>query len=168
MLLASIFLLWCVRIEVITADCLSAYASSILARIAKIMNRIFINGCFDILHTGHLNLLEHASSLGGFVLVAIDSDRRVRASKGMTRPVNSAADRVRMLRALRMVDSVLVFDSDLELKNIIKEYEPDVMVKGKDYKDRPIIGSQYCKRIEFVELNEKSTTKTLQSAVAGR
>ena len=124
---------------------------------------IFVNGCFDILHVGHLNLLEYAYSQGEFVLVAVDSDRRVKASKGTNRPVNNQHDRVRMLAALRSVDKVVIFDTDQELENIIKDYSPDVMVKGSDYQNKPIIGSQYCKRIKFVELNSHSSTQKLKS-----
>ena len=127
------------------------------------MTRVFVNGTFDIVHRGHLEMLKHARSLGNEVLVAIDSDRRVQELKGKTRPINNQTDRQFMLESIKYVDRVCVFDSDEELINIIKQYGVDVMVKGSDYKGYPIIGQEYCKHIEFFKLkNEYSTTKTIQ------
>jgi len=125
--------------------------------------KIFVNGTFDVLHTGHLNLLKAAKDLGGFVLVAIDSDSRVKKLKGKDRPINNQLDRIEMLLALRYVDKVIVFSNDDELDYICKTYHPDVMVKGSDYVDKPIIGARWCDDIHYVELNDKSTTKTIQS-----
>lgn len=132
------------------------------------MIRVFVNGTFDVLHQGHLALLEHAHSLGT-VLVAIDSDRRVSKLKGPARPINSESERIAMLKALRWVEDVRVFDSDQELENIIKTYAPQVMVKGSDYENKPIIGAGFCDRIEFFQrLNEYSTTKKIQDIVSRR
>lgn len=126
------------------------------------MKNIFVNGTFDILHPGHVQLLNYARSLGDSLIVAIDSDRRVRELKGASRPINSEDDRKLMLESLRSVDTVWFFDSDQELEDICRLYNP-VMVKGSDYKGKHIIGQQYCKEIVFYDRIEPySTTRTIQ------
>lgn len=128
--------------------------------------KIVVNGSFDIIHYGHLKLLEYAKSLYGdsFLLVLIDSDRRIAELKGSDRPVNTELERKELLSALRWVDDVKIFNSDNELTTLIKEFQPDVMVKGSDYIDKPIIGAEYCKDIKFYERIEPySTTKKIQS-----
>jgi len=126
------------------------------------MKTIFVNGTFDILHPGHVQLLNYARSLGDSLIVAIDSDRRVQELKGKDRPVNSEDDRKCMLENLRSVDSVWLFDSDQELEDICRLYNP-VMVKGSDYRDRAIVGQQYCKEIVFYDRIEPySTTRAIQ------
>lgn len=126
------------------------------------MKNIFVNGTFDILHPGHVQLLNYARSLGDSLIVAIDSDRRVQELKGTSRPINSEDDRKLMLESLRSVDTVWVFDSDQELEDICRLYNP-VMVKGSDYKGKHIIGQQYCKEIVFYDRIEPySTTRAIQ------
>ena len=129
------------------------------------MKKIVVNGTFDILHLGHLRLLEYARSFpNSYVLVLIDSDRRVKELKGKDRPINNEYERACFLSALRSVDRVEIFDSDEELRNYIREFDPDIMVKGSDYKDKPIIGSEYCKEILFYDrLGKYSTTNKIQS-----
>ena len=128
--------------------------------------KIFVNGTFDIIHVGHIKLLNYARSLGDHLLVAIDSDRRVRQLKGTVRPVHNQDERKLLLENLRSVDSVEIFNTDDELEHIITLYEPDVMVKGSDYRNRPIIGEEQCGRIEFFErINEYSTTQTIQHII---
>jgi D-beta-D-heptose 7-phosphate kinase/D-beta-D-heptose 1-phosphate adenosyltransferase len=125
--------------------------------------KIFVNGTFDIVHVGHIKLLNYARGLGHHLLVAIDSDRRVRQLKGSDRPIHNQAERKLLLENLRSVDSVEIFNTDDELEHIITLYEPDVMVKGSDYRNRPIIGEEQCGRIEFFErIDEYSTTRTIQ------
>jgi len=128
------------------------------------MTRVVVNGTFDILHVGHIELLRHAKSYpNAYVLVLIDTDRRVSELKGPSRPINNVQERIAMLMALRYVDAVNTFDSDEELAFRIRNWNPDVMVKGSDYKDKPIIGAEYCKEIDFYErLEEFSTTKKIQ------
>lgn len=130
------------------------------------MVKIIVNGTFDIVHRGHIELLNYAKSLGGWLLVCIDTDRRVKELKGETRPINNQYDRQFMLQNLQAVDAVRFFDSAEELEEICRIYEPDIMVKGSDYKDKPIVGSQYCKEIKFVDLvNGYSTTNTIKNIV---
>jgi D-beta-D-heptose 7-phosphate kinase/D-beta-D-heptose 1-phosphate adenosyltransferase len=128
------------------------------------MTRVVINGTFDIIHLGHLKLLQYAKSFSdSYVLVLTDSDRRIRELKGPTRPVNNEYERCSMLFALKYVDRVETFDSDQELIDLIKGFKPDVMVKGSDYRNRPIIGAEYCKEIKFYDRVEPySTTKAIQ------
>lgn len=127
------------------------------------MTKVIVNGTFDILHKGHLKMLEYARSLGDQVLVCIDSDSRVKELKGTSRPINNQYDRAFMLASLRYVDMVWTFDSDENLIKQIKLYNPDIMVKGSDWKDKPIVGEEFCGRIEFFErIHGYSTTETIQ------
>lgn len=124
--------------------------------------KIIVNGTFDILHRGHLEMLEYASELGS-LLVCIDSDSRVKQLKGLSRPVNCQDDRMYMLESLKFVDWVKVFSSEQDLIDIIKDYQPDIMVKGSDYKNKPIVGEHLIKEIKFYDRVEPySTTKTIQ------
>jgi D-beta-D-heptose 7-phosphate kinase/D-beta-D-heptose 1-phosphate adenosyltransferase len=133
------------------------------------MTKIFVNGVFDLLHWGHLTLLQQARSWGDHLHVAIDSDRRVRELKGPDRPIRNQAERQALLEALRCVDQVTVFDSDQGLRDVIAEYAPDIMVKGSDYRDRAIIGGDLCGSIRFVNtLDGHSTTSTIARIAAGR
>jgi len=125
--------------------------------------KIIVNGTFDILHRGHIELLEYAKSLGEFLLVCIDTDRRVAELKGQDRPINNQNDRQFMLNGLKAVDAVWTFDSEEALENICQMYQPDIMVKGSDYRGKPIVGARYCKEIKFVELVDGySTTNIIQ------
>lgn len=128
------------------------------------MTRVVVNGTFDILHVGHVRLLQVAKSFpNAYVLVLLDTDRRITELKGPTRPIHNELDRCTMMFALKSVDRVETFDSDDELRNLIKEFDPDVMVKGSDYQGQPIIGAEYCKKIHFFDrYRDYSTTKTIQ------
>ena len=131
--------------------------------------KIFVNGTFDIIHSGHIKLLNYAASLGDHLLVAIDTDRRVAELKGPTRPINNEYERVGLMINIKGVDQVRVFDSDSELEKIIQDYAPDIMVKGSDYKDQPIVGAKYCKQIVFFDrIDEYSTTKKIQDIISRR
>lgn len=133
------------------------------------MVKVFVNGSFDVLHRGHIELLNWAASLGSHLLVALDSDRRITEKKGVERPFNDWSNRSALMSNLRMVDAVKMFDSDQELIDIIKEYRPDVMVVGGDWRGKPIIGSQWAGRVEFFDrVNGESTTKTLQRYIDRR
>jgi D-beta-D-heptose 7-phosphate kinase/D-beta-D-heptose 1-phosphate adenosyltransferase len=128
------------------------------------MKKVFVNGTFDILHVGHIALLDYAKSLGDQLVVGIDSDDRVRLLKGSNRPINSQLERGTLLSAFKSVDKVFVFDTDDELRSLIQAC--DIMVKGSDYRDKHIVGADVCKEIIFFErLNGYSTTEKIQHIV---
>ena len=130
------------------------------------MTRVFVNGTFDILHRGHLALLSYARSLGDEVIVAIDTDERVKELKGPTRPINSCLDRTVMLQSLKTVDKVFSFSSDEELENLVKTTEPDIMVVGSDWKGKSVIGSMYSAELKFFDrLEDYATSKTIQCII---
>lgn len=128
------------------------------------MKKIFVNGTFDIIHPGHLALLTYASSLGTELLIAIDSDRRVKEKKGSERPINNEDIRAKILFHIKGVDRVLIFDTDQDLRDAIKEYEPDIMIVGSDYKNKEVIGSEYAKELIFFERDKRySSTKIIKN-----
>lgn len=128
------------------------------------MKRVMVNGTFDILHRGHLDLLRFARQQGDQLLVAIDTDRRVKELKGLSRPINNQDDRKLMLCSLRDVDIVMLFDSKEELINIMKEYRPDIYVKGSDWNhDKPSTAHEYSKQVIYYErIPNYSTTGLIQ------
>jgi D-beta-D-heptose 7-phosphate kinase/D-beta-D-heptose 1-phosphate adenosyltransferase len=103
---------------------------------------VFTNGCFDLLHPGHLSLLEDASTLGDVLVVAINGDDSVRRLKGEGRPIYPAEERAELLLALRWVDAVTVFDEDTP-QVVIEEIRPDVLVKGAEYGAGEIVGEAF-------------------------
>jgi len=133
------------------------------------MKKVFVNGAFDVLHSGHLSLLDFAGMLGGHLLVAIDTDEKIRYNKGADRPFNNLKNRKHLMSMLKPVNNVVSFDSDKELIDIIRRYKPDVMVKGSDWRGKTIVGEEYCREVVFFErTNNESTTKTLQDFVDRR
>ena len=106
---------------------------------------VFTNGCFDILHPGHARYLYSAQKLGDFLIVAVNSDRSVKAIKGPSRPILGQDVRAEMLAALACVDGVFVFDEDNPLK-VIQHLLPDVLVKGGDWQENKIIGADAVKK----------------------
>jgi D-beta-D-heptose 7-phosphate kinase/D-beta-D-heptose 1-phosphate adenosyltransferase len=105
--------------------------------------KIFVNGTFDILHRGHLELLNFARGLGDFLMVGIDTDDRVKEKKGTTRPIHNQEERKFFLENLKSVDEVKFFSSDQELEELIKSFQPDIMVVGSDWKGKSVIGAYY-------------------------
>lgn len=126
--------------------------------------KVMVNGTFDIIHRGHLMMLQHAKSLGDHLLVAIDTDRRVKELKGENRPINNQDDRRYMLESLKCVNTVYFFDSKEELIDLMKEYQPDIYVKGSDWnRDRPSTAEQYCKQVIYYDrVSDYSTTNIIQ------
>jgi D-beta-D-heptose 7-phosphate kinase/D-beta-D-heptose 1-phosphate adenosyltransferase len=127
------------------------------------MKRVFVNGTFDVLHLGHLAMLNYAKTLGDHLVVAIDSDERVKRLKGPSRPINNVNERKVMLENLKAVDQVEIFDTDEDLINIIKTC--DIMVKGGDYKTLPVIGKEYVTVVLFERIDEYSSTKKIQHII---
>ena len=101
--------------------------------------KIFVNGTFDILHRGHIELLNYAKSLGDFLLVGIDTDDRVKEKKGPTRPIHSQEERKFFLENLKAVDEVRFFSNDKELEGLVKSFKPDIMIVGSDWKVNPLL-----------------------------
>jgi len=107
---------------------------------------VFTNGCFDILHPGHVELLRRAGELGQYLLVGINSDRSVRSlDKGAGRPAQDERARATVLGALSAVDGVLIFDEETPLR-LIEALRPDVLVKGGDYKPEQVVGREFVER----------------------
>lgn len=106
---------------------------------------VFTNGCFDILHPGHIDLLERAKALGTKLVVGINSDQSVKAIKGAERPFINQNERREILLGLKSVDEVLIFD-ELTPENIIRQIKPDVLVKGGDWSENEIVGSEFVKQ----------------------
>lgn len=128
------------------------------------MKKVFVNGTFDLLHEGHIALINYAKSLGNELNVAIDSDDRVKRLKGQDRPINNQTERSTVLINLKAVDNVYIFDTDDELEYLVSLH--DVMVKGSDYKDKPIIGQEFCKELIFFDrIDGFSTTQKIQDIV---
>ena len=124
---------------------------------------IWTNGCFDVLHRGHVELFRYAKSLGGKLHVGIDSDHKVNKDKGPTRPVFSEDDRRFMVNSISYVDRTHVFDSTHELEQLIKKISPDIMVIGSDWKDKTVIGEEYTKELKFFNrIDRYSTTEILE------
>ena len=128
------------------------------------MKKVWINGCFDILHYGHFKLIEYAKTFGDILVIGIDSDNRVKQLKGNDRPFHSQYQREFNLMQINGVTDVVIFDTDTELRNHLKEFNPDIFVIGDEYMYKPIIGGEYAKEMKFFgKINGFSTTKLLDN-----
>ena len=128
------------------------------------MKLVWTNGCFDVLHRGHFEMLKYAKSLGDIVMVGIDSDEKVKKDKGSDRPFNSAEDRKFALESIKYVDKVLIFKSREHLENLIEMLEPEYMVIGSDWKGKTVVGEQHCTELKFFDRIEGySTTNILEN-----
>lgn len=121
---------------------------------------MFTNGCFDILHVGHVELLKFCRSFNGRVVVGLNSDNSVKRLKGENRPINCEEDRKNILQALKYVDDVIIFDEDTPLK-LIKQLKPNIIVKGSDYKIENVVGNDISTVVLFNYVPNKSTTKII-------
>ena len=122
---------------------------------------IFTNGCFDIVHRGHVELLEYCKSIGDKVIVGLNSDDSVKRLKGKKRPINSEKDRKYLLESLKYVDEVVIFNEDTPIK-LIEKLNPDVIVKGGDYTVESVVGNNICEVRIFKYVKGYSTTSTIQ------
>jgi len=135
---------------------------------AKNRKIVFTNGCFDILHLGHIKYLESAKSLGDILILGLNSDRSVKTLKGDGRPINSQDDRSYILAALEVVDYVVIFDEDTPY-NLIKLIKPNILVKGNDYKGKKVVGEDLVEELILIEFIEgRSSTKTIEKIKKGK
>lgn len=127
---------------------------------------VFTNGCFDLLHVGHVRYLKQAKALGSILVVGVNSDASVKKLKGPQRPLQNEKDRAEILASLAAVDYVIIFDQETPLE-LIQQIRPDVLTKGGDWSVEQIVGSDFVlsqggevRSLQFVE--ERSTTKIIQ------
>lgn len=126
------------------------------------MITVFTNGCFDILHVGHIKLLEYCKTLGDRLIVGLNSDNSVKKLKGNNRPINLEKDRKLCLESIKYVDKVIIFNEETPI-NIINDIKPDIIVKGGDYKPEQVVGKEMAKVVIFNYINGYSTTKIIQN-----
>jgi D-beta-D-heptose 7-phosphate kinase/D-beta-D-heptose 1-phosphate adenosyltransferase len=127
------------------------------------MTTVWTNGCFDVLHRGHVEMFRHAKSLGDKLIVGVDTDEKVKAAKGSDRPFNRLGDRMLLVSSIRYVDEVYDFGSKKELEDLIKSVKPDILIVGSDWRGKEVVGSQYAGRVEFFDrVGDYSTTKILE------
>ena len=128
------------------------------------MTKVWVNGCFDILHRGHIEMLQYAKSLGDELIVGLDSDKRVRQAKGLDRPYNTLEDREYMISSLKCVDNVVSFGSDEQLKQHLRNHDINILVVGSDWAGKPVVGSDVVAHIHyFRRIGDFSTTNILEN-----
>tara|TARA_B100001123_G_C15288764_1_gene1016649 strand:+ start:1804 stop:2193 length:390 start_codon:yes stop_codon:yes gene_type:complete len=128
------------------------------------MKIVWTNGCFDILHRGHIELFKYAKSLGNHLIVGVDTDEKVKRDKGEGRPINSIDDRIEILKSIKYIDEVVWFDSTKGLENLVKKISPNVMVIGSDWKGKDVIGQEYTNKLVFFDrIGSYSTTNILKN-----
>ncbi|RDU64076.1 bifunctional heptose 7-phosphate kinase/heptose 1-phosphate adenyltransferase [Helicobacter didelphidarum] len=131
-------------------------------KIIKNKKVVFTNGCFDILHYGHVKYLEEARKLGDILIVGLNSDSSVQRLKGDFRPINPQQDRAFILAGLTCVDYIILFEDDTP-ENLIAQIRPNVLVKGGDYADKKVIGSEYAQSVKLIDfIDDKSTTNIIK------
>lgn len=121
---------------------------------------VFTNGCFDILHAGHVEYLEKSRSLGSKLIVGINSDESIRRLKGSNRPINNQYDRKRVLEGLRCVDEVIIFDEDSPYE-LIKHLKPDILTKGGDYTPDKVRSRELVKELIIIPFKDGYSTTSL-------
>lgn len=129
--------------------------------------KVFTNGCFDILHVGHTRLFEFAKSLGDYLIVGINSDRSIRTLKGKDRPIIYQEHRKEILQSIRWVDEVIIFH-DLNPYTLIKYLEPDILVKGEDWKKRDVIGANLVKEVKFFPQQQGVSSTNIVNKIKGK
>lgn len=127
---------------------------------------VFTNGCFDIIHSGHIKYLEQAKTFGDVLIVGLNSDSSIKELKGDKRPIISQFDRADVIGALNVVDFIYIFE-DKTPEKLIKLIQPDILVKGSDYKGKVIAGSNYASKVMFADFIEgKSSTQIIEKILA--
>jgi D-beta-D-heptose 7-phosphate kinase/D-beta-D-heptose 1-phosphate adenosyltransferase len=132
-----------------------------ITKISKKRNIVFTNGCFDILHSAHIELLKFSKNQGDVLVVGLNSDDSIKRLKGETRPINNIDERAKILSLFDFIDYIIVFSDDTPL-NIITMLTPDILIKGSDYNKENIIGKEFVKQIilfDFVQ--NKSSTRVI-------
>ena len=114
------------------------------------MSIVWCNGTFDILHPGHIELFKVARSLGDKVIVATDTDEKIKKDKGFDRPINDLCYRVAMLEAIKYIDVVHTFGSREELEGLIQMYNPDILLIGDDWRNGDVVGREFAKEVRFL------------------
>ena len=127
---------------------------------------VFTNGCFDILHAGHIKYLNKAKKLGDILIIGLNSDSSVKRLKGKTRPINSQNSRALLLSALEFVDFVVIFDEDTPL-DLIEKICPDILVKGADYAGKEVVGSNIAKEVVLVDFEDGFSTTNIINKIKG-
>ncbi len=123
---------------------------------------VVTNGCFDLLHEGHLHLLREARKLGDLLVVLINSDSSIKLLKGNSRPIESLEARMENLAAVPVVDAIVVFEEETPTQ-IISMIKPHILVKGADYQGKYVAGVQYCQQLVFIPLLEGYSTSNIIS-----
>ena len=123
---------------------------------------VWCNGTFDILHPGHIELFKVGASLGKKLIVATDTDEKIRKDKGAFKPVNNLCDRISMLQAIKYIDEVLYFNDRKELEGLIKLYMPDILLLGDDWKGGDVVGKEYARVVRFLPRLNYSTTDIIK------
>ena len=126
---------------------------------------VFTNGCFDLIHVGHVSLFQKAKSLGDVLIVAINSDKSLANIKGPKRPLVCQKDRIKVLSALQAIDYIIIFSQNTPYE-VLKQIKPDILVKGADYKIKDIIGREFVKKVyRYPFVKGKSTTNLINLIV---
>lgn len=131
-----------------------------LVKITQHQKVVFTNGCFDIMHYGHIKYLEKAKKLGDVLVVGLNSDQSIKRLKGDLRPINAEFQRACMLASMYFVDYVVIFDEDTPFE-LIQFLKPEILVKGADYKDKEMVGSDIVKKVELIDFEEGFSTTNI-------
>ena len=138
---------------------ISAIVSELKSKRKKI---VFTNGCFDILHIGHIKYLEEAKNCGDILILGLNSDKSVQKLKGKNRPINTESDRAYILASLEVVDYLVIFQEDTPFE-LIKLIKPDVLIKGGDYEGKEVVGQDIAKELKLIQfVDGKSTSNTIK------
>lgn len=130
------------------------------------MKIVWVNGCFDLIHLGHIELLKFAKSQGDLLYVGIDSDARIRDRKGVTRPIQNEKTRYAILSSFTFVDKVCIYDTDYQLERLIADFGAKEMVLGSDYVGKRVIGGEFCEKITFFDRLEGFSTTNIVQKIA--